>query len=222
MMGYDLRKNFDTPYFSTSIPEFWRRWHISLMSWFRDYLYFPLGGNRKGKTRKHGNQLIVFLLSGLWHGAGFTFLFWGLYHGVLQIVTNLTAPLRQRLFASLHIAPRLVRILGVLLTFHLVTFGWILFRAVDISHAGQIVRKISDGVLDASNILGPFNLTEFAIAVLSIGLLLAVDFVQSREELSKAFERVPGFVRYPAFAMLVAGLFLLGVFDEHPFLYFQF
>lgn len=222
MMGYDLRKNFDAPYFSASIPEFWRRWHISLMSWFKDYLYIPLGGGRRGEARKQCNQFIVFLLSGLWHGAGFTFLFWGLYHAVLQIISNLTASARRRIFASLGIGPKIVRITGTILTFHLVTFGWIFFRSVSISHAVQIIKKIPQGLFDVTNILGPFDLTEITIALLSIGLLLIVDFAQGKEKLARAFERSPILLRYPSYAMLVVGLLMLGVFNEDPFLYFQF
>jgi D-alanyl-lipoteichoic acid acyltransferase DltB (MBOAT superfamily) len=222
MMGYDLRKNFDTPYFSVSLPEFWRRWHISLMSWFRDYLYFPLGGSRKGEARKHVNQLVVFLVSGLWHGANFTFIFWGLYHAILQIATNLTASMRRRAFAFLRMGPHTVRVLGIALTFHLVTFGWILFRASNMAHARQLIRRIPHDILDIATIFGPFDVREFVIALSSIGILLLVDSAQKSKRATKMIECSPALFKYSVYAILLVSLLLFGVFEEEPFLYFQF
>ena len=97
VMGFELMENFDTPYFAKSIKEFWRRWHISLSSWFRDYLYIPMGGKRKGKIRKYFNLLVTFLVSGLWHGASWNYVVWGGLHGVYQIFGEITAPVRKKL-----------------------------------------------------------------------------------------------------------------------------
>ena len=102
-MGFKLTENFNTPYFSRSVAEFWRRWHISLSTWFRDYLYIPLGGNRRGKARKYINVLIVFAVSGLWHGAATSFLVWGLLNGIYQVIGSITAPLRARVRNALHL-----------------------------------------------------------------------------------------------------------------------
>lgn len=222
MMGYDLRKNFDAPYFSASLPEFWRRWHISLMSWFRDYLYFPLGGSRRGKARKHYNQLIVFLVSGLWHGANLTFLVWGAYHAVLQIVSNLTMPLRQRVFARMRIAPWLVRAGGIFVTFHLVCLGWVFFRAPTINHALRIFQKLTFRTMDVSTMFGPLDSVEFTVALLSIAILLIVELAQSGKNSAKIIRGTPVFVRYPLYVMLILAILLVGVFEEEPFLYFQF
>ena len=121
MFGFEIPENFDYPYLSGSISEFWRRWHISLGSWFREYLYIPLGGNRKGKTRTNINLFIVFLLTGLWHGADFSYIFWGGWHGALSIIERLG------LKKTLDKHPAIARIY----CFLAVNFGWVLFRADD-------------------------------------------------------------------------------------------
>ena len=127
MIGNYLMENFDTPYFARSISEFWHRWHISLSTWFRDYVYIPLGGNRRGKGRKYRNLLLTFAVSGLWHGAGWNFVVWGMLNGLYQVAGDLTGPLRARLQKKLHIhtdcgSYRLVQ--GVV-TFLLVDFAWL-------------------------------------------------------------------------------------------------
>lgn len=132
LFGFDLMTNFRTPYFSSSIPEFWRRWHISLNTWFRDYLYIPLGGNRKGKGRQILNTLIVFGLSGLWHGANWTYIVWGLYFAMLSIPYIVNKDLRR--FEG--------RWWSILLTFILVVGGWIIFRAENMSQATDVFAGI--------------------------------------------------------------------------------
>ena len=131
MLGFRLMENFDCPYFAASIQDFWRRWHISLSSWFKDYLYFPLGGSRKGKARTCLNVMIVFFVSGLWHGAALTFVAWGLLNGLYQVVSKLIDPLRQKLLSRLPIrregAP--YRCFQVAVTFVLTCIAWVLFRA---------------------------------------------------------------------------------------------
>lgn len=145
LFGIRLGENFDTPYFAQSIPELWRRWHISLSIWFRDYLYFPLGGSRKGKLRTNLNLLIVFAVSGLWHGAGMQYLVWGLLHGVYQVIGRLvkplTKPLREKLDGSVLAVPaKLVRIGWV---FFLTGIAWVFFRADSLGHAMAIFRQIA-------------------------------------------------------------------------------
>lgn len=120
MFGFDFQENFNLPYISTSVKEFWRRWHISLSSWFRDYLYIPLGGNRKGTMKTYRNLLIVFFLTGMWHGAGWTFIIWGLFHGLFQIL--------ERLLLGKALA-KTKPIVGGIYTFLVVYFGWIFFWA---------------------------------------------------------------------------------------------
>jgi alginate O-acetyltransferase complex protein AlgI len=131
--GFDLPKNFDYPYASASITEFWRRWHISLSRWFRDYLYLPLGGNRRGASRTYANLLCVFLLCGLWHGAAWTFILWGAYHGAWLVLERLGG---ARLLEKL---PRVLRHVYALLV---VMVGWVLFRADTLSGAGLLLRRM--------------------------------------------------------------------------------
>ena len=147
LFGIRLMENFDTPYFAQSIPELWRRWHISLSSWFRDYLYFPLGGSRKGKLRTNLNLMIVFAVSGLWHGAGLQYLIWGLLHGGYQVVGRLvkplTKPLRERLDTSwLALPGKWMRIAWV---FFLTGIAWVFFRANSLDHAMLIFRQMAVG-----------------------------------------------------------------------------
>lgn len=147
VMGVKLMKNFDHPYFARSISEFWRRWHISLSTWFRDYIYIPLGGNRVPKLRWAFNILLTFLISGLWHGANWTYIIWGALHGMYFILFELTNPIWERLSAlsgqnKLH---RLKTVLSTLTTFSLTTFAWIFFRANSILDASYIVRHLHSG-----------------------------------------------------------------------------
>ncbi|WP_408069685.1 MBOAT family O-acyltransferase [Butyrivibrio sp. JL13D10] len=130
-MGIEIMQNFEQPYLSQSIAEFWRRWHISLSSWLRDYLYIPLGGNRKGYVRKLINICIVFAISGLWHGAAWTFVFWGLLHGLYQVVEIITKPSRDKLVDMLKFNPQglTIKVIRIIITFLLVNIGWIFFKA---------------------------------------------------------------------------------------------
>lgn len=144
ILGIQLMENFDAPYLASSVAEFWRRWHISLTSWFRDYLYFPLGGNRKGKIRKYLNKMIVFLVSGLWHGADLSFVVWGGINAVYQIVGEILQPVRDRMAAFFHLNRRSLghRLIHILGTFLLVDLSWIFFRADGIRDALAIIRQI--------------------------------------------------------------------------------
>jgi hypothetical protein len=146
-MGVKLMKNFDHPYFARSISEFWRRWHISLSTWFRDYVYIPLGGNRVAKPRWAFNLFITFLISGLWHGANWTYILWGALHGSYLVLSILTEPVWKHLSALTHMDgfPRLRASLSMLTTFSLVTFAWIFFRASSLSSALYIVTHLTSG-----------------------------------------------------------------------------
>jgi alginate O-acetyltransferase complex protein AlgI len=147
VMGVKLMKNFDHPYFARSITEFWRRWHISLSTWFRDYLYIPLGGNRVSKPRWAFNLLLTFLISGLWHGANWTYIIWGALHGTYFVLSALTEPFWQHLSALTRLdkLPRLKSTMAMLTTFSLVTFAWIFFRAASLGDALYITRHLVSG-----------------------------------------------------------------------------
>ena len=152
VIGYKLMDNFNMPYFATSIKDFWRRWHISLSSWLRDYLYIPLGGNRKGKIRKYFNVILTFFVSGLWHGAAFTFIIWGLLHGTYQILEELLKPVGDKLLALLKIRDdnKVLYGLKVIVTFIFADAAWVFFRANSVTDAFYVFKN----ALASSNING--------------------------------------------------------------------
>lgn len=172
IMGIDIIKNFNQPYFAVSVADFWRRWHISLSTWFRDYVYIPLGGNRKGKIRKYINIMIVFLLSGIWHGANLTFVVWGFLNGVYQVVGDLCKPVKARFLSKLNLdkKPSLSHGLSVIFTFILISFSWIFFRASSISEALIIINRLFTS-FSISNI---FDGTIFRLGLGHANLLFAI------------------------------------------------
>lgn len=144
LFGFNLTTNFKTPYFSKSIPDFWRRWHISLTTWFRDYLYFPLGGNRCSKYKVIQNVIVVWSLSGLWHGAKWTYIIWGLYHATILIIYNMIGYMigRRKINIRNNFITRIIKLLQTTITFCLVVLGWIIFRAENISQAWHFISSI--------------------------------------------------------------------------------
>jgi D-alanyl-lipoteichoic acid acyltransferase DltB (MBOAT superfamily) len=146
VLGFNLMSNFRQPYFSRSITEFWRRWHISLSTWLKDYLYIPLGGNRKGEFRRNINLLITFLISGLWHGAAWHFVVWGALHGAFQVIGRSTAPFRNAIGRKVGLVEEspLRKVIQVCITFTLVCFAWVFFRANTITDAFLITAKLAE------------------------------------------------------------------------------
>ena len=161
LFGITLMENFHAPYMAQSSKEFWHRWHISLSTWFRDYLYFPLGGSRKGKARTYINVLIVFALSGLWHGAAMKYVLWGLLFGVFQGYRRSADTGKQRLCAALHIPwdAGWLQIIRVIITFGLSTFAWIFFRADSALQACAIIKRI----VTAAGACFPLDLTHLGL-----------------------------------------------------------
>ena len=145
VMGFRLMENFRTPYFSQSVGEFWRRWHISLSTWFKDYVYLPLGGNRVAPIRRSRNLMIVFLISGLWHGASWTFVAWGALHGLYVVIGMATSGLRQRIYQLVGIPQRIRKFAATLTTFSLVSVAWIFFRAANFVDAYYVVTHLFSG-----------------------------------------------------------------------------
>lgn len=223
VMGFDLMLNFRRPYFSQSISEFWKRWHISLSTWFRDYLYIPLGGNRVASGRRYLNLLLVFLVSGLWHGANWTYVVWGGLHGVYLASGLLTAPLRRRALAALRWPPdsRPLRWGRILLNFHLVLIAWVFFRAPSLEQAFAIFRRlgsVSFGRLRLPEQGGwDFGITLGALAVLGI-----IEACWERWPLPVLFRQAPAWVRWAAYVGAALAILNLGVTQEVPFIYFQF
>ena len=215
-LGYDFRMNFNLPYISRSITEFWRRWHISLSGWLRDYLYIPLGGNRKGRIRQLVNIMITMLLGGLWHGANWTFVFWGGLNGLALCCEKIF----MRRECKNHIIISLARIIAV---FSFVSFTWIFFRAENFAVSWVVIR----GIFTFQNgISQPFFWSFFALVILILSELSA--FIKAhRENLPEVtgycpvlnLGRIPGLTMFFVFVGLILGLAFTG---EHPFVYFQF
>ena len=236
ILGVRLMENFDAPYFSTSVAEFWRRWHISLTSWFRDYLYIPLGGSRKGKARKYLNVLIVFLVSGLWHGASFTFVAWGALNGLFQIIGELLMPLRRKAAAllNLHRESFVHRAVSCVFTFVLVDFSWIFFRASDFRDAVSVIRNIlspGNPALLITDLLAGANpraaATECLFVFFCLLLLAFADAVKRRGiALRSKILAQDAWFQSLFFVAAVCGILLFGVwgpgYQEATFIYFQF
>jgi alginate O-acetyltransferase complex protein AlgI len=224
IMGFDLMKNFDRPYFSKSISEFWKRWHISLSSWFRDYLYISLGGNRVKKWRWYANIMIVFLLSGMWHGANWTFLIWGGLHGFYMLFSTLTRTIRQKL-SSLFLLdryPDIKKIFDVIVTFHLVLLGWIFFRANSLSDALYILKHLFSSFRINLPHLG-LDRAQWYTALLAVTALLIVHFAERQNTLSNIIRSQPLMLRWASCFLLVTGVIMLGYYDYSlQFIYFQF
>ena len=213
--------NFDRPYFASSITEFWRRWHISLSSWLRDYLYISLGGNRKGLLRTYWNLMLTMLLCGLWHGANITYIMWGGLHGAYLCAHKLWVG-RESSRERRHGAPAgvLVGIGKILATFHLVAFSWILFHASSMSAAWHYLVGIV--TWQKAGLITPLNWHGLGVLIL-LTTLLALELVQHREGNDAALLRWHWVPRGFSYAIiLVVTLAFGGIDAAAPFIYFQF
>ena len=222
VMGFTLMKNFDHPYGSASIAEFWRRWHISLSSWFRDYVYIPLGGRGASTLRRCLNLWAVFLLSGLWHGANWTFIVWGALHGTFLTASILTERVRARLASTTRLAdvPALHRGLRIVITFALVTLAWVFFRANSMHDALYILAHLSLVGGYAGYYVGWKR--ALVLVVAGMGTLVLLERTLRDRSLPALFMTQPRWLRW---AVYVAGVWIimnLGGIDELPFIYFQF
>lgn len=227
LFGIRLAENFDTPYFAQSIAEFWRRWHMSLSGWFRDYLYFPLGGSRRGTARTCVNLVIVFAVSGLWHGAGLQYLAWGLLHGAYQVIGRLlrpfTKPIREKLDASpLAVPAKWLRICWVFL---LTGIAWVFFRADSVGHAMQILRQIlTFGPLGELTVFG-FTLAQMQVLAAALAALVVWDLFHKKYQL---VQRIADSVwlRYGVWTALLLAVLCFGSYgtgyNASEFIYFQF
>ncbi len=222
VMGFDLMTNFNRPYFSRSISEFWSRWHISLSTWFRDYVYIPLGGNKVSIPRWYINLFIVFIISGLWHGANWKFIVWGALNGFYLVFAIITEKWRKAFNEKTGLTklPGLHRIIQITVTFFLCVFAWIFFRADTLSGAFLIINKIL--FHQGTVFTGDYPAL---IPYCAFGILLLL-FVEYKNEFFAGkylfFNNKNMYIRYASFILIIVVILLIGVFDGGQFIYFQF
>lgn len=207
IMGFDLMTNFRRPYFAKSVPEFWQRWHISLSTWFRDYVYIPLGGNRVSKSRNYFNLFVTFLVSGLWHGANWTFIIWGGLNGIYQIFSSA--------FKKVKVKFKL-KFLKVLITFILINISWVFFRANSIHEAFYIISKI----LKPTGELFTGGTKTILLSMVGLSILLIKETYDEFNVSKKLKPSRP--LKMLWYIFLVVLILLIGVFDGGQFIYFQF
>lgn len=229
VMGLNLMENFRRPYFARSPSEFWRRWHISLSTWFRDYLYIPLGGNRVSVPRWYLNLMIVFLVSGLWHGAAWTFVIWGGLHGLYVVGEVATKGIRGRLAQRLGLdrRPSASAMLGGFITFNLVCLAWVFFRANSITDAFLLLNNLAP-LANFADLNAPWAgvvnhpAQEMALSLGLILLLVMVHWVQEQPWRVPTLWQRPLWFRWVAYLGLALAIMNLGITEEVPFIYFQF
>jgi D-alanyl-lipoteichoic acid acyltransferase DltB (MBOAT superfamily) len=220
ILGLDLMENFRRPYLATTTAEFWaRRWHLSLTTWFRDYVYIPLGGSRVGRPRWALNLLIVFVLSGLWHGAAWTFVAWGALNGVYVLVSSLRARARERADS----ASTVRSIVQAVVTFHLILVSWVFFRAASLEDALTIFSRIAAAAgrlpsLVAVRLAAP----EVLASLLLIVLLIAIELFDETRSMWERLAARPTPVRWAAYYALALALVVFGVWNLQQFVYMQF
>lgn len=232
VMGFRLSKNFERPYFSKSIKEFWRRWHITLSAWFKDYLYIPLGGSRCSKLRNYFNIMVVFLISGLWHGADMSFVIWGGLHGAFQVIGDILKPLKEKLRRVFKIKTDVFsyKLLQVVITFILVDFAWIFFRANSYSDAKILIKNMMYFnpwiFIDNSIYNLGLDSKEFLVAIIGIIVVLAVNMMQRNKSLRIQLSRQNTSFRWVMYLIAVLSILIFGMYgpdySAQQFIYFQF
>lgn len=234
ILDVNLMENFDAPYFATSVSEFWRKWHISLTSWFKDYLYIPLGGSKRGKLRKYVNKMIVFLVSGLWHGAKATFVIWGGINGIYQVLGEVLQPVRDKMVKKLYLnresmGHKLVHMMG---TFCLIDFSWIFFRANSCKDAIEIIKSmwtVKNGwiLFDGSLYLCGLDARSFWLMIICIFVLVGADFCKYRNiTVRDVIIKQDYWFRWIFIAFAIAFILTFGIwgpnYNQANFIYFQF
>lgn len=224
VMGFNLMDNFKRPYFSKSISEFWKRWHISLSTWFRDYVYISLGGNRTTKLRWYINLFIVFLVSGLWHGANWTFVIWGALHGTYLILGILLAPIRKQITDWLKITNTWIhKAIQMIVTFILVNIGWVFFRANTVQEAFYILKNMFIISLNFNGInLGGIGINGLILAFGSITFMELVHIIQEHVGMRTFLNTKHIIIRWSIYTVIICSILIFGTFNGTEFIYFQF
>ena len=234
IFGIELQMNFEQPYFATSVKDFWRRWHISLSTWLRDYVFIPLGGSRCSKFRRYVNILTTFAVSGIWHGVGLQFIVWGVLHGIYQVFGNFTLELRQKLrdAISLDWNGKLGYVVKCLITFLLVDFAWLFFRAASLNDAVQMIKRAGNNinlwvVFDQSLYQLGITQREMYLLICSIVVMFFVDFLHEKHV--KIRERIASYhlpLRWTLYFVLIFSIIIFGKYgfgyNAADFIYMQF
>ena len=223
LFGIDLLRNFNYPYFSRDIAEFWRRWHISLSSWFRDYLYIPLGGSKGGMWMKIRNTFIIFLVSGFWHGANWTFIFWGLLNAIYIMPSIITGTNRKNMeiVAKGRFLPTFKELISITATFLMAAFAWIFFRAVDLSHAFDFIAEMCSPTLFA---IPEFPKIGKAMLILGLtGIFMLVEWIgrENQYAIAALGLKWPRILRWGMYYLIMIAIFIFAG-EEQEFIYFQF
>jgi len=211
LLGYRFQRNFNQPYRAETLADFWRRWHMSLSSWLRDYLYIPLGGNRGGELKTYRNLLLTMVLGGIWHGAAWKFVIWGALHGGFLALERATGFARDA-----ESKPLWRRALGVLLIFHFVCFCWIFFRAENLTRVWEMLAGLGDWSRP-STLLTPFLLT-----LIVFGLQIQFTPADTLQEMDRAYHRLPVWLVGVLIGVTVLIIEAIGGDGAAPFIYFQF
>lgn len=213
-LGFELTENFRRPYFAVSVTDFWHRWHISLSTWLKDYIYIPMGGSRCSRLRNYWNIFVTFLVSGVWHGANWTFIVWGCMHGICQIIEKMLNQQRCRYgFAG--------KTVKVLITFLVVNFAWIFFRMPTLGDACGVIARIFD--LSRSHAVFMPTSTDMALMALGVGLLFAKDFLDEFfPDRCRLMENRYALVRWSTAVVTLVLIMLCGVFGADQFIYAKF
>lgn len=246
VLGFNLMDNFRRPYFAKTVGEFWRRWHISLSSWFKDYVYIPLGGNKVCRMKHYSNILITFLMSGLWHGAAWHFVFWGFLHGIVQVISLVTASARKNIRMSIGINEKnmFYKVWQIFFTFCFVTVAWIFFRAHSMSEGFTVLRKVMyfpadilrilQLIMGSSAIFGEgffkgitlgMSKIRFAVMFFLIAILFAADMFGRKKSILVRIKSLPFPIRWTGYYALVLSIFWVwfaNISANSQFIYFQF
>jgi len=227
VMGFKLMKNFDRPYFSKTISEFWKRWHISLSTWFRDYLYIPLGGNRVGTSRRYFNLFLVFMVSGLWHGASWHFVIWGALHGIYSVFAIILYNFQKKYLwlemPSTNFIGFLSKFVHAFVTFVLVAFAWIFFaahsNADSVYIATHLFNQSSHSFIQIIEMIG---VSDLQLIVLSVVLMEFVHWMQRNGLIEQKFNRLAKWQQWLAYYFVFFLILCFGVYNNSQFIYFQF
>lgn len=224
VLGIRLMDNFRRPYLARTTQEFWgKRWHLSLASWFRDYVYIPLGGSRVSRLRTYANVMVVFLVSGLWHGANWSFVLWGGINGFYHVIGDLGARMREAFRRTLRMPEQMGSALGIVLTFHLILVTWVFFRAASIGDALTVLQRVTQSAALLPSLLwtriqGP----EILYSIALIGLLMGIEIIDERRPIWQRLESRPRAVRWAVYYAVIIVLLVLGRWQLQNFVYMQF